>query len=351
MTPKTKCSWSPQRALVFIVGVLEWKWIEIQSFPKLNRRDEQLFEYFKTMGVPDGRLAYLSDQNATLKNIKKKFNDLLEISRPGDTLFFYYCGHGSSDPDGNGYYLAYDYGMRAGALRAKYIVSNLKKRFRGRNAMFFADCCSSGAIASALAKTNLQFDYAVLTSTFPGNESTGNWTFSQSLLDAFWGYSFVDSDKDGMINFEDLVKHASFELWSIDQQHLLVYSTKKIQKNFVMTPVRKKFHSAPKLVEVKWKNKWWKAKLSKKRKEEGRIRWCQIGWDAKEDECWYPLSRIREIPFNSSLGVRKGSRVLVFWGNKYYKACVLRADRGRYLVHYEGFESVWDEWVDSSRIQ
>jgi hypothetical protein len=43
--------------------------------------------------------------------------------------------------------------------------------------------------------------------------------------------------------------------------------------------------------------------------------------------------------------------VLVEWKGKWYPAKVLKTEGGRSFIHYEGFESSWDEWVTSSRIK
>lgn len=352
MTNSKTSSWSPARTLVFILGVLEWKKEHIHAYPSWNRRDEQLFEFFKSKGVPRKKLVYLADKDATLKNIKQKLNEILENSSPKDTLIFYYCGHGDLDQQGNGVYMNYDYDEKVGGLTAKHIASTLKKKFHGRNVFFFGDCCSSGAIAGALASAAVEFDFAVLASAFPGIQSTGNWTFTQSLLDGLKGYSFVDRDKDGLVTFDELVRYVNSEMWSIERQHIYAYATEKLKKDFVVTPVTQVVRPVPRLVEAKVKRRWWKARLLRKRDGKAKIRWCLIGWDAQEDECWIPLSQIREIALKSlPLNVKKGSSLLVHWGGKDYKASVLKVQKGLCFVHFDGFESYWDEWVDGSRIK
>lgn len=352
MTNSRKNSWSPARTLVFIVGVLEWKKANIHGYPKWNRRDEQLFEHFKKMGVPSRKIVYLADKDATLKNIKQKLNEILELSTSRDTLIFYYCGHGDLDKKGNGVYMNYDYDEKVGGLTAKFIASTIKKKFSGSNAIFLGDCCSSGAIASSLASSGLDIDFAVLASAFPGISSTGNWTFTQSVLDGLRGHSFVDRDKDGLITFDELARYVNAEMWSIEKQHMYVYATKKLRSDFVMTAVKQKTRSSTKLVEAKVKRRWWKAKLLRTKEGEAKIRWCQIGSDSQEDECWKSLSEIREIALAKvSPKLKKGDSLQVLWGGRYYKASVLGVQKGLCYVHYDGFESYWDEWVDNSRIK
>lgn len=350
MTNSKTTSLSRSRSIVFIVGVLEWKNAKVHGYTKWNRRDEQLFEYFKAAGVPSKKLVYLADKDATLKNIKQKLNAVLEHSTPRDTLIFYYCGHGDLDKKGNGVYMNYDFDEKVGGLTAKFIASTVKKRFRGRNALFLGDCCSSGAISSSLAASGLDIEFAVLASAFPGVQSTGNWTFTQSVLDGLQGYSFVDRDKDGLIRFEELVQYVNGEVWSVEKQHVFAFASEKFQRDFVLAPVKQIVRPIPRLVEAKWMRRWWKAKLLKTSDGKAKIRWCQIGWDAQEDECWKSLSEIREIALKkTNLNLKKGDSLQVFWGGRYYKASVLKVQKGLCYVHYDGFESYWDEWVDGSR--
>lgn len=48
---------------------------------------------------------------------------------------------------------------------------------------------------------------------------------------------------------------------------------------------------------------------------------------------------------------RAGQVVQVEWQGSWYRARILRVDRGRYRVHYEGWADSWDEWVTPDRIR
>jgi hypothetical protein len=41
----------------------------------------------------------------------------------------------------------------------------------------------------------------------------------------------------------------------------------------------------------------------------------------------------------------------VEWQGAWHPAEVLTGRWGMHLIHYENFDSVWDEWVSSSRIR
>ena len=83
--------WQPQRTWVFIVGTLRWKHSDVfNSFPKKNRRDAQLVDFFRQQGVPADQLVYLQDAQATTRQVKSTFSAFLSRAREGDLLFFYY---------------------------------------------------------------------------------------------------------------------------------------------------------------------------------------------------------------------------------------------------------------------
>ena len=99
---KTKLDWDPEHTWVFAVGLLQWEHSDIYaSFPAAmkDRRDEQLVEHFRDAGVPDDQITYLQDSEATKDRIKNEFRELLDETDEGDLLVFYFCGHGSRDPE------------------------------------------------------------------------------------------------------------------------------------------------------------------------------------------------------------------------------------------------------------
>ena len=46
-----------------------------------------------------------------------------------------------------------------------------------------------------------------------------------------------------------------------------------------------------------------------------------------------------------------GDRVQVQWKGAWYPAKVLKVDGEKFLIHYDGSSSSWDEWVAPSRIK
>ncbi len=48
---------------------------------------------------------------------------------------------------------------------------------------------------------------------------------------------------------------------------------------------------------------------------------------------------------------KRGDRVQVNWKGTWYAASIVAVGEGRYRVHYEGWDSSWDEWVEPERIR
>ncbi len=354
-------SWEPSRTLVFVVGVLKWQDKSYQQFSAKARRDAQLVQFFKSKGVPEDKVVYLCDSEATVNNVYDEFDDLLDKSKAGDTLFFYYCGHGWLDDNKDGFYANYDVKTNDNAISTKKIASKLKNKFHGSTALFFADCCTSGSIGNALSKQPAAFTWGMATSVNPEGSSTGNWTFSQALLDALNGHKFVDTNFDGVISFSDLQKYVTLEMKRIDNQVAGTNSGNGFSDaSYALAKVSDPNEPIPRLVEVKWGGRWWKAKVLETKDNQAKIRWVQIGYDTAGDDEWHPFSEVRETsgaPFNGMAAAttrydfKVGDSVEVLWKGDFYKAKILKAESGRFYIHYIDDDDSWDEWVDLSRMK
>src|SRR3990170_1908963 len=65
--------WDPARTWVFAVGLLEWEREDLWApFPAamIDRRDEQLVDYFRDAGVDEDRISYLQDSDATKADVE-----------------------------------------------------------------------------------------------------------------------------------------------------------------------------------------------------------------------------------------------------------------------------------------
>lgn len=367
--------WSAGTTRMLVVGVLKWKSTDLESFSTKNRRDRKLVNFFLKAGVPQEKICYLANQNATLQGVMAAVKEQAAAAGPGETLIFYYCGHGWLDDDNKYGYLAnYDAGdTNESWLSVNEIVQQLRKNFKGDQLIVLADCCCSGALAEAMKAANPSFKYAVLTSAVASQTSTENWTFSQALLDTLNGHSFADSNKDGAVTFAELGAYIKHEMKQLEEQDATFDSGGGFDRNFVVANVKNPGEPVPENVEVKFEGDWWKAKLLKVEDGMAKVHWLEIGWDTANDESVVPISDVRKLspvkdakragaaaapkPTSSSpknagaATLVSGTKVKVSYEGDYYPATILKVNEGKYLIHYEGYQASDDEWVDRSRIK
>lgn len=285
--------WQPARTWVFVVGTLEWKDKEsFSSFPKENRRDRELVRFFRERGVPDEQIIYLQDREATTRRIRQSLLSLLAKTKEGDTLFLYYTGHGYRTDDGRAYFASYDADDRGNpGWAVDSITLMIERYFKGANAFLAADCCFSGALAQAVRKLRSNISYAVFTSATSDKTSTGNWTFTETLLAGLRGRSYIDTDGNLEITLSELGGEIKSDMSFAEEQTASFLLTGDYEPQTVLSEA-----------------------------------------DARPDE-------------------RVGARVEVYSEGDWYKARIIDASRGRYRVHYYGYEDSDDEWVKPSQIR
>ncbi|HEV7843062.1 MAG TPA: agenet domain-containing protein [Pyrinomonadaceae bacterium] len=285
--------WQPQRTWVFVVGTLQWKDKEsFESFPQENRRDRELVRFFREQGVPAEQIVYLQDRAATTRRIQNELRSLLSKTQEGDTLFLYYTGHGFKSESGRAYFASYDANDDDNpGWAVDSIPATVERYFKGSSAFLTADCCFSGALADSVRARRSRISYAVYTSATSDNISTGNWTFTEALLAGLRGRSYIDTDGNGEITFIELGREIKSDMSFAEQQTASFFLTGKFGPQTILA-----------------------------------------GAQARADQ-------------------RIGARVEVYSEGDWYKARIIDAGRGRYRVHYYGYEDSDDEWVKPSQIR
>ncbi|MBD0372421.1 MAG: caspase family protein [Pyrinomonadaceae bacterium] len=285
--------WQPQRTWVFVVGTLQWKDREtFPSFPQEERRDRELVKFFREQGVPAEQIVYLQDRAATTARIQTALRALLSKTQPGDTLFLYYTGHGFKDDDGRAYFASYDAGDEGNTgWPVDSIPAAVERYFKGERAFLTADCCFSGALAEQVRALRSRISYAVFTSATSDITSTGNWTFTETLLAGLRGRAFVDTDGNGEVTFGELGREIKSDMSFAEQQTAAFILTGKFQQQTILAEAQERADR------------------------------------------------------------RVGARVEVYSEGDWYKARIIDAGRGRYRVHYYGYEDAYDEWVRPSQIR
>ncbi len=121
-----------------------------------------------------------------------------------------------------------------------------------------------------------------------------------------------------------------------------------------LEPIRHRTEPVGTRVTVVSAGRTWSAQIAEI--DDGFMRVTFPGWDSSWDE-WLledrVLGRASDVEAPSTAGgvFPPESPVLVQWGGSWWPARVLRATRERWLVHYDGQDSLWDEWVGPERIR
>jgi Caspase domain len=220
--------WQPQKTWVFAVGVLSWKHSEMYgSFPVKNRRDNSLVDFFKERGVPDSQIVYLQDKQATQARIDAAFSEQLKKLHPDDLLIVYYAGHGTKSEAGDDVFLA-SYDAGDGDVEG-WSINSIPAKINGSKCgrtLWLIDCCYSGQAGLAITKQSKGPAYAAVTSSAASESSTEHWTFTEALLDALRGVSYVDLNHDGTVTLAEFAAHVEADMNAAEEQRSTFEHTK-----------------------------------------------------------------------------------------------------------------------------
>jgi hypothetical protein len=220
--------------------------------------------------------------------------------------------------------------------------------------LLLADCCHSGGLAQvAEALHKAGFEAASLTSADRSNVSTGNWTFTQTVLDALHGDALLDENGDGGITLEETAREVARAMqfresqrngyrrlgFPADWKLAAVDANKKVAKA-VPPPFA--------LKQYVWTT------IDGKR-EVGRI----IGFkDARYTIAFYNYADRREESVSAEQieemvfrRFREGQEVQAEWGGKWWAAKILKVEGDFHYITYPGYEAHWNEWVLARRIK
>lgn len=340
--------WEPARTWVFVVGPLEWKDAEtFAAFPKEGRRDAELVELLRTRGVPRDQIVYLHDEMATLRAIRARLSTLLARTRPGDLLILYYCGHGYKGEKGEGYFASYDSDGAAQGWAMAEIPRALEAGFKGERVLLLADACYSGVLALDVKRLASRLSYAVFTSSSASASSTGNWTFTEAILDGLRGSPGVDANGDGAVTLAETATHLIADM-AVGEEQLATFSATGsfVPSTRIATALSPSQPRIGERVEALDEGEWWKARIVGARPGALKLHWLGIGG---YDDQWIDTSLVRAL--RPPLGFPRGAQVEAEWRGTYYPARVLDVKGSVHLVHYEGYSEEWDEWVSSKRLR
>lgn len=105
--------------------------------------------------------------------------------------------------------------------------------------------------------------------------------------------------------------------------------------------------------DVLWKGTWYPATVKKAKGDQCFIHYTGYGNDWDE---WVGPDRIKIADQKETASATKGSYstgdpVDVNWKGSWYPAHVTSVGKGKWKIHYDGYDNSWDEWVTASRIR
>lgn len=392
-----------------IAGVLRFQDPSLTSFSDELRKDRELHDALRARGVPAENLALLLDESATKSAVEAAVVAAARRAKPGETLVFYYAGHGARDEHGDPYFVAFDTRGSANGLRIGALGDALVEHFRGARVVLMADCCYSGTLKLVAEKLSARGVAAVtVSSADASNISTGNWTFTQTVIDALGGDALCDRDANGRITLGELAEevaaamknreHQRHGFWQngvsletvlakagarpaavpgarfapgayVRAEHrgevgvaqvrdagaktsvVRFYRYNKADDAIVeasaLSPLSFARYPVGAKLDVLWGGKIWDARVVR---TEGDFHFITYpGWASYWDE-WILSDRVagKAAP---GAKIAVGASVSVEWRGKWYPAVVLKQSGARYLIHYRDYDSSWDEWVTESRIR
>lgn len=139
----------------FIIGVEKYRDTDYVPYSK---RSSEMFKKVvsHSLGVPERNIYLLVDTDATTTAIKDSLKRMKENIKTGDTIYFYYSGHGVPNANGKAYILPQDkfvdYVADDKALQLDEIYKNLTDS-KANKVIAFVDSCFSGRTGAETDET------------------------------------------------------------------------------------------------------------------------------------------------------------------------------------------------------
>lgn len=342
-------AWEPARTWVFAASVLQFQ--DPETYPGFApeiRRDHTFVEALIARGVPASNVAFLTDAQCTRDALQSSLEALLARTREGDTLWFFYAGHGAVDEAGASYFIPHDAGdvLADSAWSVERVVATIARNFRGSRAVLTADCCYSGSLVAQAAQLNDRCQWSAFGSSLASELSTDHWTFTDCLISALQGAASIDLDGDGKVSITDLSRYTDTEMAFAEGQLASFGRSHDMPADLELSrAVTGHDARADARFEAHWHSKWYPARVLEQTPQGARIHY--VGEGDQWDEV-VPPSRLR--PWNPSV-MAPGTPVRVKWHRRWYPALVREGRLGIHHIHYENYADSYDEWVAPTRIR
>lgn len=336
-----------------IAGVLTWKDPSFPSFDPKGRKDSELATALSARAsVPRGEVKLLLDAEASRRKILAALSDAASRTKVGETLVFYYAGHGARAKTGDIYLASADIDgshMPTTGLGMNDVIQALDGLPRGATALFLGDSCYSGALADAAGALSKRGVYAAaVTSAEASNTSTVNWTFTQTVLDALAGDPLADRDHDGSVTLSELGaevrdalkyrdhQRAGFAAFAVGDPTLAPAATPAVAPVGVKLALGDYVTTAAAPKDV--------GRIVSAQGSKLTLRFLHYATLSERAEA---AANVRALTFHR---YTVGASLDVTWGGKTWEAKVTKVDGDFAFITYPGWESYWDEWILDDRV-
>ena len=246
---KVKIAKISKKKWLFIVGVENYAETDNIKYAKRSALEFQKVAK-KVLGVSERHCYTMIDAKATAQNIKNRMRLLLADVKKGDTIYFYYNGHGIPDAKHGGepYMLPSDAIPDFIIEDKTFALKNIYKKLsdsKASHVVAFVDSCFSGATdgvsiikgvaGSRLAPKKVLFDkekMVVLTAGEKKQYSNVYETKGHRMMSYFVMKSLIEGKKDMNALFKEVsykVSEASNELGPLKKQEPTLSGNRKIK--------------------------------------------------------------------------------------------------------------------------
>lgn len=348
LAQQVSTSIDPANTYIFMAGVLNWQSPSLASFSERNRKDEELYNLLLKAGVPEQNTVYLKDKEATLSTMTTKLTEILSRTNSRSYFIFYYAGHGVRGGNGPVCFANYDYeGAKNNGFEVTTLSKVINNYFKGNQVWLLADCCFSGALIDEGKKIGATGKLVItFTSSSSSNISTGNWTFTQTLIDCFNGLTQADRNGDGKITIGE-TKEELFDAMKYREKQLSGAYFNNISESAPFSLVQGKTSTTPNKVEyiyIQTNNKFESARV---KNYSGVNVTGELYRYSDKILVTVPVSKTKPISFAE---YPAGMNVEVKWNGQNYPAKIKEAKGGFHYIHYTGYDDSWNEWVMYDRI-
>ena len=159
----TQQTTAPGNTYAIIIGISQYENKGIKSLDYAHRDAEIFAEYLKSKSggpVPEENIVLLQNEKATDAAIYDALQNLKDICKPNDRVFFYFSGHGDMESvTGDGYLLPYNsprsnYNYNTVSIDKLNKEANILSSEKGVKVILITDACHSGVLAGSSKNGN-----------------------------------------------------------------------------------------------------------------------------------------------------------------------------------------------------